>query len=148
MLAIIQNFGLFSTFSLNFCLIIDLIKMMRDPFSDKEKYMNYYLIISPIVSLGLAIWSQMLVQNQDNSPITSYIIFIWFISMFTLGIYSVYLAHKVLSKPGISGAARNLILKRHVITISIFFICNIYIFAYTFYDIFRIGLDQKTKPVW
>lgn len=68
--------------------------------------------------------------------------------MFTLGIYSVFLANKVLSKPGISGAARNLILKRHVTTISIFFICNIYIFAYTFYDIFRIDLNQTSKPVW
>jgi preprotein translocase subunit SecY len=140
MVSTLECFGIFFSFSLNFCLIIDLIKMMRDPFSDKEKFMRHYLIITPTISFLIAGWFTFILAEGKNSKGSSIVIFIAFIIMFFLGIYSIVLANEVLNKPGISGAARLLILKRHAATISIFFICNLYVFVFTIYDIFDIPI--------
>ena len=39
-------------------------------------------------------------------------------------------AYFMLSKPGISGSVRSLILKRHTAAILVFFICDLYVFAF------------------
>ena len=51
----IEIFGLAWNASLNFCLMFDLITMMKSPFSDKRKYMLKYLVISSLVAFFLAI---------------------------------------------------------------------------------------------
>lgn len=112
--------------------------MMRDPFSDKEKFMKYYLTITPTISLLMSAWFTLILAEGTDSKGSSIVIFLAFILMFILGIYSIVLANDVLNKPGISGAARILILKRHAATISIFFVCNLYVFVFTIYDIFGI----------
>ena len=72
-----------------------------------------------------------------------------FIIMIILGIFSVYLANSVLNKPGISGSARSLILKRHVSTLSLFFICNLYIAAFAIFDINSDSdIVKYSKPWW
>ena len=119
--------------------------MMRDPFSDKEKFMTNYLIITPTASFIMSGWFTFILASGTDSKGSSIVIFIAFILMFILGLYSVVLANKVLNKPGISGAARLLILKRHAATISIFFICNLYVFVFTIYDIFNIPYYQTEK---
>lgn len=68
--------------------------------------------------------------------------------MFILGLYSIYEAYRVLSKPGISGAARTLILRRHATGIIVFFVCNFYVYAFTVYKCYDIPLDVKTTPIW
>ena len=68
--------------------------------------------------------------------------------MLFVGSYSIWLANKVLSKPGISGGARILILKRLAASISIFLIANIYPCTYAVYDCFNIPLDNLTAPWW
>ena len=55
MITFLECLGLFLSFTINFCLIIDLIKMMRDPFSDKMKIKNYYLLGSTLFSFFMAI---------------------------------------------------------------------------------------------
>ena len=44
-----------------------------------------------------------------------------------LSIRSCYFAYTKLSKPGISGEVRKLILNRHVLTLIVCFVCNFYI---------------------
>ena len=69
--------------------------------------------------------------------------------MVILGIYSVYLANKVLNKPGISGSARSLVLKRHISTLFLFFICNSYIAAFAILDVkSRSDILKYTEPWW
>jgi hypothetical protein len=69
--------------------------------------------------------------------------------MVIFGIFSVYLAFKVLNKPGISGSARTLILKRHVSSMTIFFICNLYIVMFAIIDIHKINrINKITHPWW
>jgi len=74
---------------------------------------------------------------------------ITFFIMVVFGIFSVYLAFKVLNKPGISGSARTLILKRHVSSMTIFFICNLYIVLFAIIDIHKINrINKITHPWW
>ena len=65
-----------------------------------------------------------------------------------MGIYSIGEAYIVLKKPGISAHVRTLIFRRHTSSICIFFVCNIYVFAYTFYHCYKFNLDVNTTPVW
>ncbi len=68
--------------------------------------------------------------------------------MFLLGLYSIFEAYRVLSKPGISGAARTLILRRHATGILVFFVCNFYVYAFTIFKCYDINLDVTTTPLW
>lgn len=54
----------------------------------------------------------------------------------------------VLNKPGISGSARKLILRRHTTSIVLFFVCNLYIFTFTVYVCYKLPLDVTTTPWW
>lgn len=71
-----------------------------------------------------------------------------FITQFLSAIYSIFEAYRVLGRPGISGSARTLILRRHATGIIIFFVCNIYVFSFTVYKSYGIPLDVKTTPWW
>lgn len=149
MISFIECFGLFLSFAFNFCLIIDLIKMMRDPFSDKEFLMRLYLIVCPIFSVSMSIGLTSINITNRNSLAVAWIFLLSFIIMIILGIFSVYLANSVLNKPGISGSARSLILKRHVSTLSLFFICNLYIAAFAIFDINSDSdIVKYSKPWW
>jgi hypothetical protein len=55
-----EIFGLTLSFLLNFSLVIDLIIMMKYPFSDKSKYMSKYLM----VSFGGASFLSLAVTNE------------------------------------------------------------------------------------
>ena len=51
----IDVFGLFMSFGLNFCLVLDLIIMIKYPFSDKNKFMVRYLTFVPLTALIFSI---------------------------------------------------------------------------------------------
>ena len=46
-----EYFGVLLTFSLNFFLIFDLVMMIRHPFSDKSRYMVWYLSLSTVFAI-------------------------------------------------------------------------------------------------
>lgn len=60
----IEVFGLGLSASLNFCLILDLILMMKTPFANKGQYMTKYLLISPLVALAFAIGVTIQISNK------------------------------------------------------------------------------------
>jgi len=53
-----------------------------------------------------------------------------YLSLYLAGFYSIFLAWRVLSKPGISGSVRRLIMKRHTASIMLFVVCNMYTLGY------------------
>lgn len=127
-----EIFGLSLSFLLNFSLVIDLIIMMKYPFSDKSKYMSKYLL----VSFGGAFLFSLGVTNELTNKATTVtfqwlLLLIW-IGFLIAGTYSIVTARLVLSKPGISisGSARRLILVRHTTGIILYTICNLYVFVY------------------
>lgn len=52
-LTYIEPFGVILVTFFNICLIVDLIIMIKEPFSDKTKYMKFYVIFSVTFSFGL-----------------------------------------------------------------------------------------------
>lgn len=68
--------------------------------------------------------------------------FVSYIVMVVFGIYSLVVARKVLTKPGISAGARSLVLKRHAANITIFLVANLYVFMFTCYNVFNVPLDE------
>lgn len=113
--------------------------MMKYPFSDKSKYMVKYLSLSPVVALIMSVGLTTQLVNGAQDVFMAKISFVAFLFLYATGIYSCYLAYKMLTKPGISACVRSLILKRHTAGISVFFICNLYVFAYSIQASFGIS---------
>lgn len=61
-------------------------------------------------------------------------VFVWaYLVLIFYAIASTYYAYSKLSKPGISGEIRALVLKRHIIAVTAYIICNSYIFVTAIY---------------
>lgn len=71
-----------------------------------------------------------------------------YIGLALFGAYSIIVANKALSGPGISGMARTLVLKRHATNILIFIVANLYTWAFSIYICFSIPLDKFNNPWW
>ncbi len=143
-----ESFGLFLSIALNYCLIFDLFIMIRYPFSDKSKYMTLYQWGSVIAATIISVVFVVQFRIEETSYSSDWIIQFMFIFQFLVGIYSIYKANVVLNKPGISGSARKLILRRHTTSIVVFFVCNLYIFIFTVYICYKLPLDVTTTPWW
>jgi hypothetical protein len=65
-----------------------------------------------------------------------YILFVAFILIYVFGIYSIFFAWIVLSKPGISESVRSIILKRHTASIILFIVSSLYISTFSIFVIF------------
>jgi hypothetical protein len=99
--------GLWLTLLFNCCLIIDLIIMVRDPFSSKEKYMTIYWIASLSISFTLVtIMINFAAKNLRFDVWTGWIMCAVFSWLYVFGFFSIFYAYLKLSKPGISGTAR------------------------------------------
>ncbi len=131
----IESFWIFLSMSLNGCLIFDLIIMIKYPFSDKRKFMHTYLLVTILASSLLAVTLEYL-DSPWNYIFTVYIL------LFFFGFYSLIHAYLVLSKPGISAGCRNLIFKRHAASILVFFLSNLYVFAYSAVQTFNIPINE------
>jgi hypothetical protein len=107
--------------TLNFCLIYDLITMMMRPFADKSHSMQKYIIICVSVSSLTALASSAFyIKTSKKHPVIGSLFLVFYVSLYVIGVYSVHLAYKVLSKPGISSQLRTLVLKRHTAGIIVF----------------------------
>lgn len=74
MVQYMESFGLFLSFALNFCLIFDLLIMMRFPFSDKNKYMTKYQLFSVISSLAVSVFFVYEANVEDSSTFIDWVI--------------------------------------------------------------------------
>ena len=140
-----ECFGLFLNMACNFCLIFDLVIMIKQPFSDKSKFMTKYQWGS-ILSAFIVSTYWVTGQWYQSGIYWSFQVFLIVIYLF--GFYSIIEAWRVLSRPGISGSARTLILRRHATGIFIFQVCNIYYLAFSIYKCYMIPLDVETTPWW
>jgi len=92
---IFEVFWLYMALSLNTCLCIDLMLMIKYPFVKKEKFMNWYLTISIIASLIVAVRIRYLIDGELGISenvifLVSYFIFV------IIAITSSVLAYKYL----------------------------------------------------
>ena len=124
----IEFFGLYLSLCLNICLMIDLVLMIKFPFNSKDKRMTRYIVVSMISAVLV---SSFLVHSiVENFSINGFIVFVsGYCFLIVIGIYSSTYAYKKLSKPGISSEIRSLVLKRHIIAVSLYIILNLYVFA-------------------
>lgn len=76
--------------------------------------------------------------DESGAVFVASVIFCMFLMIYIIGFYSMFQAYFMLTKPGISGSVRNLILIRHTAGILVFFICDLYVFAFTFEMAFNI----------
>lgn len=118
--------------SLNMCLCVDLVLMVRFPFDKKENRVPWYLSYSILLAIVVAVlnlnWN-----GKDYQGDALYIggciqIAQAVLSILTFIISVIYTFRK-LSGPSMSKQVRNLVLKRHVVTMLVYFLCNIYVFV-------------------
>lgn len=115
----IQAWTLLLSACLNFSLIIDLIIMIKYPFSDKRTYMSQYIGGSVMYA---TFWATYFLWFDNDL----WVVLISFVTLYIVGVYSFIYSYRALSKPGISGAARNLVLKRHSTGILLYVVTNFY----------------------
>ena len=111
---------------LNICLCVDLILMVRYPFESKDGRVNKYLIVSFILALipGYFMSSGDTFVGVRIGFGISFALRIIFALTFILSI--VYTCKK-LSGNGFSKEVRKLVLQRHIITVLLYIITNLYL---------------------
>lgn len=115
--------------TLFYCLTVDLYLMIKFPFDDKQKRMKSYLLLSFGISLFVsAVTTGVTISSQLSKYWPLYFFEIAYTAIFFGAIVSTVICWSKLSKPGISGAIRTTILKRHIFAILLYLVCNFYIF--------------------
>jgi hypothetical protein len=144
----IEILGLWISLLLNFCLVMDLVIMITNPFDQKEKYMTMYVWSSGLLAVIFsATMDRSVMIDFQSGEEGWWAIFIAYWILFFFAIGSLIFAYKSLSKPGISQAARSLVLKRHAAGIAIFLITNLYVTALTFYILLKIPVPTTSPAV-
>lgn len=142
----IETLGLWLALCFNFCLVIDLVIMISKPFDQKEKYMTMYVWTSGLCAVicSATMTRSVMIDFQEGvGGWWAILILYWALFIFAIG--SLIFAYKSLSKPGISQAARSLVLKRHAAGIAIFLITNLYIMLLTYYILFGIPVPTTNR---
>jgi hypothetical protein len=114
--------------------------MILQPFSQKDKYMRIYGVGCLLCALTFTGFMTNGIDTGQNRNVGFWAIFIGYCVMVIAGFASIIFAYRRLSKPGISTSARNLILKRHALSILIFICTNANIMVTVAYTIFYIPL--------
>lgn len=131
---LLANFFLLASAGLNICLCLDLILMIRNPFSPKEKRVPWYYVITFVIAASQA-WAWSHSKRGDDSLIHYYAV--WSLELTVIFLVAVYIvsivyACRKLRGPGISKVIREQIMKRHVLTIGFFIFANVYVIAGVF----------------
>lgn len=128
----IEFFGLYLSLALNICLLSDLILMIKYPFKDKDSRLKIYIVFSFFVSVIVSTY--LVIQGDLTNKMTGFRTFIYaYVTLILYAISSTYYAYNKLSKPGISGEIRSLVLKRHVVAVTAYIVCNSYVFLTAIY---------------
>jgi len=99
--------------------------------------MKIYLLVSVIFSIFMALDTAIVTMNYKSEVFSYGMLSFAYLLIICSGIYSIAFAYLRLSKPGISGSARSLVLKRHTLGIIIFCSTNLYITVGFVYSIFK-----------
>jgi hypothetical protein len=130
--------------------------MIRQPFKDKEISMKFYIGFSFLLSILPAI----IVTKQVDTAIKQAVLgtylnpVLWgfwsFIVMYAIAIlfavYSSLYAYFKLRRPGISSEVRTLVLKRHVIAIILYNLCNLYVPATGIAVVYNNAANAYSSP--
>ena len=112
---------------LSLMLSVDLILMVRNPFDRKESRMPIYYGVSLLISLTSACF---LIGNVFNTDVVNKLMSGFFLTILSayiiISVFSVVYTCQKLSGPGISKEVRTLILKRHILTIVVYLVSNLY----------------------
>lgn len=133
---------LFFTINLNTCLAIDLILMFKHPFARKDDRLAPYLWTSFFIALALAIANFATVGNRilysdDGKLVRTESLpcqFVLDLNLVLIGVYlflafvSVLYALCKLFRPGISKESQRIVLGRHVLSIFVFIVAQLYVF--------------------
>ena len=125
--------------NLNICVCIDMVLMIKNPFTKQMTRMKPYLFFS-FVGAVVAVAIQLLAKENDkvNQSIELFV----FIIFATAGVISTFTAFQMVRKPGVSIEVRKLILSRHVGYTVLYLICNLFIAIRNFYFVFNINPDS------
>ena len=129
------NEVLFLTLSLTatMMLCVDLILMIKHPFKQKEPRMKLYVWFTVSVSFGFATFFLFKPDFHNSYEFVAFISI--FVGFFIAAVWSCIFSWRRLTLPGMSSEVRSLILKRHVASIFVYFICNLYVLASSIYNI-------------
>lgn len=134
---------LFFTINLNTCLAIDLILMFKHPFARKDDRLAPYIWTSFIIALALSVANIATVSNReiisdDGKFIGSEILpyqFVADLDLILIGVFlffafvSVLYALCKLFRPGMSKESQRIVLARHVLSIFVFIVAQLYVFV-------------------
>ena len=116
---------------MNIFFSIDIILIIRYPFQTPNSRFTYYLLVSLLVS---GIWSSALVHNYHFVEreglyhiFNKISIMLVLVFQILIGIFSIIFALIKLCKPGISQELRHIVVKRHIVTVKIFILSNMYL---------------------
>ena len=117
---------------LNTCICIDLILMVRYPFTKKEPRVRLYLLGSLLVSIPTSFFNVNF-EDNDKSLYRGAFCTVTMFSIFIIAflVSTIYTCGK-LRGPGMSKQVRGLVLNRHVATMIVYAVCNIYIYIVPF----------------
>jgi hypothetical protein len=71
-----------------------------------------------------------------------------FLFIYIAGGYSIFFGYKALAKPGISGAARTLVLKRHATGIVLYIVTSLYVVVFAIFTCYGIKYNQSEATTW
>ena len=127
---------------LNMVLCADLIFSLQNPLQASEPHDKLYFALSVIYSMAMAFWIEAYsFGSLDTAPvIAAWIIWIQELLFVCLAVASIIYAFVKLGRPGISREVRSLVLKRHVFTITVFTVANLY-FYFGFWIVFRPNMN-------
>jgi len=122
-------------------LCVDLILMIKHPFRQKEPRMKFYIWFSLAVSF---VFATFFLFKPDVYNSYEFFTFIFsFLGFFIAAIWSSIFSWRRLTMPGMSNEVRSLILKRHVASIFVYFLCNLYVLASAIYNITHFCYDPN-----
>ena len=123
---VIYAFTYVTSLNLNVCVSIDLIFMLKNPFKKSEARYHPFLYASIIfgaletIVLDLPFDTVLIDKIKSMINLGSYLGFV------ILGIISIFVSFKALSKPGTSLEIRKLLFQRHFLYINAYIVCNIF----------------------
>lgn len=120
---------------LNIFVAVDLINMIKYPF--KPKASQFYLLFSFLSSFAVAILNNVMRLNGYKKRF--FWIGSWFMTTtviyFVTAVASIIYAYRKMRKPGISQEVRQLVFKRHVLSILFFLFAYLYFFISLAWDL-------------
>jgi len=115
------------TILLNICLSIDLVLVVRNPFSSHEKRTSWYVVLSVFCGVLTAILKVISSRKQAFRDGLAFLEIFEFGTLIILAVVSILIAGYRLLQPGVKREIRSLIIKRHILYICVFLVCNMYV---------------------